>query len=188
MWFQLLIPSGIKVNKGIYSDKYYSANRTLLVIGAWSVASIVLINAYKGMLLSYTCRPRYGPVVNSWYDLAHRKDLRVIVGKGKLLSKYFLVHSTTSIFSYFICFHDYFHIPFYGLHYSFIDLNINWTPKSSLIGNSLKFHSVFSQFRTPKPGISDFWGTACGAIRPTSSLPTRKCFSYYLPVTALIQL
>ena len=71
------------------------------MIGAWSAASIVLTNAYKGMLLSYTYQPRYEPVVNSWYDLAHRKDLRVIVGKGSLLSKYFLVssHSTTSIFS-----------------------------------------------------------------------------------------
>jgi hypothetical protein len=36
--------------------------------------------------------------VNSWYDLAHRRDLRIVVGKGTLLSKYFLVssHSTTS--------------------------------------------------------------------------------------------
>ena len=47
-------------------DRY----RTRMMLGVWSLACVVLLNVYNGMLISILTVPSYTPVVNSIEDVA----------------------------------------------------------------------------------------------------------------------
>jgi hypothetical protein len=54
----------------------------LIVAGTWSLGGIVLVNAYRGMLMSDVALPKYKPIVNSFDELARSEHLKIIAQKG----------------------------------------------------------------------------------------------------------
>jgi glutamate receptor, ionotropic, invertebrate len=54
-----------------------------LVVGAWCLLTLVLLNVYNGALISYvteTGRPQ--PLINSFYDVPYDSNIFLVVDKG----------------------------------------------------------------------------------------------------------
>ena len=109
-------------------DNYYSKNSSLLiVVGALSLSAIVVINAYKGKLVSNITVPKYGPILNSFEELASSNSFRMIAKKGAGVTDIFLViyiesqqnlsQLTVAVNFYFLFF--WFRIPNQG-HFEFL--------------------------------------------------------------------
>jgi Ligand-gated ion channel len=56
-----------------------------ILLTAWCLMCVILINAYTGNLTSYLAVPSVKPIPNSFEELAARKDLQIMVeDKGQL--------------------------------------------------------------------------------------------------------
>ena len=54
-----------------------------IVIGAWCLLTLVLINAYNGVLISYvTTTHQTPPLINSIEDVATKSNIYIVVNKG----------------------------------------------------------------------------------------------------------
>jgi hypothetical protein len=54
-----------------------------LVVGAWCLLTLVMLNVYNGVLISYvteTGRPQ--PLITSFYDVPHYSNILLVVDKG----------------------------------------------------------------------------------------------------------
>jgi hypothetical protein len=55
-----------------------------LVTGAWCLVTLVLVNVYNGILISYvTSNPRERPLVDSPDDLLANRNIHLVVEKGQ---------------------------------------------------------------------------------------------------------
>jgi hypothetical protein len=55
-----------------------------IVIGAWCLLTLVLINAYNGVLISYvTTTHQTQPLINSIEDVATKSNIQIVVNKGQ---------------------------------------------------------------------------------------------------------
>ena len=55
-----------------------------IVIGAWCLLTLVLINAYNGVLISYvTTTHQAQPLINSIEDVATKSNIHIVVNKGQ---------------------------------------------------------------------------------------------------------
>ena len=55
-----------------------------IVIGAWCLLTLVLINAYNGVLISYvTTTHQTPPLINSIEDVASKSNIHIVVNKGQ---------------------------------------------------------------------------------------------------------
>ena len=57
----------------------------------WCLATIVLVNVYKGRLAASLSFTKYKPIVNSFEDIAQSKTVQIGVVKGSLLAELLLV-------------------------------------------------------------------------------------------------
>jgi ionotropic glutamate receptor len=54
-----------------------------LVVGTWCLLTLVMLNVYNGVLISYvteTGRPQ--PLITSFYDVPHDSNILLVVDKG----------------------------------------------------------------------------------------------------------
>ena len=55
-----------------------------IVIGAWCLLTLVLVNVYNGVLISYVTATRQTPpLINSIDDVATKSNIHIIVNKGQ---------------------------------------------------------------------------------------------------------
>ena len=57
--------------------------------------AMILVNTYSGMLTSYLTIPSYKPVINSFEDLAERRDIHLLSDYNSTLTNMFLVNAST---------------------------------------------------------------------------------------------
>jgi Ligand-gated ion channel len=56
-----------------------------ILLAAWCLMCVIIVNAYTGNLTSYLAVPSVKPIPNSFQELAARKDLQIMVeDKGQL--------------------------------------------------------------------------------------------------------
>ena len=55
-----------------------------IVVGAWCLLTLVLVNVYNGVLISYVTATRQTPpLINSIDDVATKSNIHIIVNKGQ---------------------------------------------------------------------------------------------------------
>lgn len=54
-----------------------------LVVGAWCLLTLVMLNVYNGVLISYVTESgRPQPLINSFYDVPHDSNILLVIDKG----------------------------------------------------------------------------------------------------------
>ena len=65
-----------------------------MIIGIWLLVTVVLANAYSGVLFSFLSVNKLEPVISSLEELANSKDVQLIVQDGVELALRILASST----------------------------------------------------------------------------------------------
>jgi hypothetical protein len=62
-----------------------------IIIGAWLLAAMVLVNCYSGTVVSYLTAPRMIPSINNFEDLAASEDVGVLVLDNTFIGQQIMV-------------------------------------------------------------------------------------------------
>jgi hypothetical protein len=62
-----------------------------IIIGAWLLAAMVLVNCYSGTVVSYLTAPRMIPSINNLEDLAASEDVGVLVLDNNVIGQQIMV-------------------------------------------------------------------------------------------------
>ena len=76
-----------------YHIRLNSRKAVLILVGIWVLVAVVLANAYAGTLLSFMAVKKMGPVIDSIDELAHAKDVKLIVPAGADYTNKLLVNN-----------------------------------------------------------------------------------------------
>lgn len=84
-----------------YKGIYLAVGRLFsfrILVGAWLLVALVLVNSYSSTVVSYLTLPRTKPTINSFEDLAADESVGIILHTDTLVGQRILViHGDTCI-------------------------------------------------------------------------------------------
>ena len=83
----------IFIIKGSSLNRYHPSNRlsVRILIGSWLLAMVVLVYAYRGVLMSILFVPKLKPIVENWEQLAAQNELKLTSDLNSTLTQLFMV-------------------------------------------------------------------------------------------------
>lgn len=131
----LYVISIITIWKGITIRSRITNRFSLrIILTCWLLAIVVLINAYKSVVISYLTIPKLKPIPQSLEELAAMKQYRITIMNNTLLANSILVLST-------LC-------GFYLCNMSCIDFQNATSGTNKVLGDSLRQNPelLFTEF------------------------------------------
>lgn len=68
-----------------------------LLIGAWLLVAMVLVNSYSGTVISFLTVPRMKPPINTLEDLATSRDVNLILYRDIVITRQIMVFMTVVV-------------------------------------------------------------------------------------------
>ena len=67
-----------------------------ILVGAWLLVAMVLVNSNSGTVVAYLTAPKMKPFINTFEDLVENEDVGLIIKEDVIIGQQILVISTIS--------------------------------------------------------------------------------------------